>query len=90
MLRVGGISRMRPFLGRSYATATGPNTLIFLEHQNGVLDSGSLSALTAAQQLGGNVTGLVVAGPEHIKTVVEKAKQYVSSCIGLTSRPDLL
>jgi electron transfer flavoprotein alpha subunit len=49
--------------------------LVFLEHQQGVLESGSLSALTAAQQLGGEVSGLIVGSSEQVQGVVEKAKK---------------
>lgn len=59
---------------RTYASSAGPNALVFLEHRDGVLDSGSLSAVTAAGQLGGKVTGLITGGPE-IKDMVEKAKK---------------
>ncbi|EPS94144.1 electron transfer flavo protein alpha subunit [Fomitopsis schrenkii] len=74
MLRARFLSAKRP-LCRRYATVPGPHTLVFLEHRAGVIDSGSLSALTAAQQLGGQVTGLVVGGPDEVKGVVEKAKK---------------
>ncbi|KAJ8579580.1 hypothetical protein M405DRAFT_835684 [Rhizopogon salebrosus TDB-379] len=63
-------------LARSYATAASPHALVFLEHRQGNLDSASLSALTAASQLGGEVTGLVVGNPEDVPYVVEKAKGY--------------
>jgi len=62
-------------VSRTYATASGPHALVFLEHQDGVLDAGSLSALAAAQQLGGQVTGLVVGGAEQLSVVVPKAKK---------------
>jgi len=62
-------------LFRGYATAPGPHALVFLEHREGAIDSGSLSALTAAQQLGGQVTGLVVGGPDQVPSVVQKAKK---------------
>ncbi|KAG2357696.1 hypothetical protein BDR07DRAFT_1419649 [Suillus spraguei] len=62
-------------LARSYATATSPHALVFLEHRQGDLESASLSALTAASQLGGQVTGLVVGSPEEVPSVVEKAKR---------------
>ena len=65
-------------LARSYATAPSPHALVFLEHRQGDLDSASLSALTAASQLGGQVTGLVVGSPEEVSSVVEKAKKYYS------------
>ncbi|KAF8639519.1 hypothetical protein AX17_001424 [Amanita inopinata Kibby_2008] len=64
----------RALLSRSYATPTSPHALVFLEHRNGAIESGSLSALTAATHLGGQVTGLIVGGPEHVQTAVEKAK----------------
>ncbi|KAJ6625898.1 electron transfer flavoprotein alpha subunit [Mycena sp. CBHHK59/15] len=76
----------RVFL-RAYSTAPSPHALVFLEHRQGVLDSGSLSALTAAEQLGGQVTGLIVGGPEHVQGVVEKAKklQGITSLLHSTS-----
>jgi len=74
MLRAHYLLASRP-LCRRYATVPGPHALVFLEHRAGVIDSGSLSALTAAQQLGGQVTGLVVGGPDEVKGVVEKAKK---------------
>ncbi|KAG6830462.1 hypothetical protein H0H92_000615 [Tricholoma furcatifolium] len=80
MLRTRSILSAR-VLSRSYATAPPPHALVFLEHRQGVLDSGSLSALTAAQQLGGKVTGLVIGAPEHVQGVVDKAKKLT----GLTS-----
>ncbi|KAI0821659.1 electron transfer flavoprotein alpha subunit [Trametes gibbosa] len=72
--------RVRPALtasgiSRRYATAAGPHALVFLEHRAGVIDSGSLSALTAAQQLGGKVTGLVLGAPEEVQSAVETAKK---------------
>ena len=72
--------RLRPtlrtaVLSRRYATASGPHALVFLEHRDGAIDSGSLSALTAAQQLGGQVTGLVVGAPDQVQGVVEKAQK---------------
>lgn len=74
MLRTGTVL-CRGALARSYATKTSPHALVFLEHRQGVLDSGSLSALTAAQQLGGEVSGLIIGSPEHVQGVVEKAKK---------------
>ena len=65
-------------LARSYATAPSPHALVFLEHRQGDLDLASLSALTAASQLGGQVTGLIVGSPEEVSSVVEKAKKYYS------------
>jgi electron transfer flavoprotein alpha subunit len=50
-----------------------------LEHQQGVIEPGSRSALTAASQLGGKVTGLLVGGPEQVPRAVDQAKRQVSS-----------
>ncbi|KAL4073929.1 DHS-like NAD/FAD-binding domain-containing protein [Scleroderma citrinum] len=60
---------------RCYATAASPHALVFLEHQKGNLESASLSALTAAAQLGGKVTGLVVGTAEELPHVLEQAKK---------------
>lgn len=76
MLRARCLVACKPLLHfRGYATALGPHALVFLEHREGVIDSGSLSAVTAAQQLGGQVTGLIVGGPEQVQAVVPKAKK---------------
>lgn len=75
MLRARSAVCSRAF-SRSYATPASPHALVFLEHRQGVLDSSSLSALTAAEQLGGKVTGLVVGPPEHVQGVVDQAKKY--------------
>ena len=74
MLRARCLLASRP-LCRRYATVRGPHALVFLEHRAGVIDSGSLSALTAAQQLGGQVTALVLVGPDDRIEVVGKAKK---------------
>ncbi|KAH9931168.1 electron transfer flavoprotein alpha subunit [Epithele typhae] len=74
MLRLRSALRAAP-LSRRYATAPGPHALVFLEHRDGIIDAGSLSALTAAQELGGQVTGLVIGSPEQVKGVVEKARK---------------
>ncbi|KAH7924261.1 electron transfer flavoprotein, alpha subunit [Leucogyrophana mollusca] len=74
MLRAQSLA-LRRALVRSYATASSPHALVFLEHHQGALDSGSLSALTAATQLGGQVTGLIVGGPGEVSSAVEAAKK---------------
>jgi electron transfer flavoprotein alpha subunit len=74
LLRPRTAGSFRAFL-RAYSSAPPPHALVFLEHRQGVIDSGSLSALTAAEQLGGQVTGLIVGGPEHVPGAVEKAKK---------------
>lgn len=67
-------SQLRVLL-RSYATPASTHALLFIEHRDGVLDSGSLSALTAAQALGGEVTGVIVGAPEDVGKAVEKARK---------------
>jgi electron transfer flavoprotein alpha subunit len=62
---------------RAYATATSPHALVLLEHKDGAIEPASLSALTAAQQLGGAVTGLVVGSPDQVPAVLERAKKYI-------------
>ncbi len=65
----------RRAFARSYATATSPHALVFLEHRAGILESGSLSALTAAEQLGGEISALVVGSAEHVPSVVDQVKK---------------
>lgn len=74
MLRLRPVIHFRS-LYRRYATTSSPHALVFLEHREGVIDSGSLSALTAAKQLGGQVTGLVIGAPDQVDGVVENAKK---------------
>lgn len=76
MLRTSAFVCHRAFV-RAYATSLNPHALILLEHRSGNIESGSLSALTAASQLGGQVTGLIVGGPGEVEGVVEKAKKFV-------------
>lgn len=76
MIQARSVIRRRVLLSRSYASAASPHALVFLEHNNGVITSGSLSALTAATKLGGQVTGLLVGSPEQVPNAVEKAKKY--------------
>lgn len=74
MLRARPLFRLRPTF-RTYATAANPHALVFLEHREGVIDSGSLSALTAAEQLGGQVTGLIVGAADEVQQVIPKAQK---------------
>ncbi|KDQ21529.1 hypothetical protein BOTBODRAFT_25967 [Botryobasidium botryosum FD-172 SS1] len=74
MLRARNIVAV-PARFRSYATARSPHSLVLIEHRDGVIQSGTLSALTAATQLGGPVTGLVVGAPGKIETILENAKR---------------
>ncbi|KAI9463607.1 DHS-like NAD/FAD-binding domain-containing protein [Lactarius psammicola] len=75
MLRGYSLATSRRFVNRAYATAASPRALVLLEHRNGAIESGSLSALTAAQQLGGSVTGLILGAPDHLPIVLESAKK---------------
>lgn len=88
MFRVRSFICSNRSLYRSYATATSsPHALVLLEHRQGVIDSGSLSALTAAEELGGQVTGLVVGSSEHVQSVVDKAKKYIIIyCVSLQTK----
>jgi electron transfer flavoprotein alpha subunit len=77
MYRLRTLPITRAFASRTYATATSPHALVLLEHRSGNIESGSLSALTAAQQLGGQVTGLIIGGPDQVPGILEQAKKYV-------------
>jgi len=65
---------------RCYATTGSPtgaaHALVFVEHDNGSINSGSRSALTAAQSLGGQVSVLIVGNDKCLPGVVEQAKKY--------------
>ncbi|KAG7098808.1 hypothetical protein E1B28_000713 [Marasmius oreades] len=74
---------------RAYATTSTPRVLIFLEHRQGAIESGSLSALTAAGQLGGTVTGLVVGASSQIPGVVDKLQKFKGLSSLLHSTSDL-
>ena len=74
MLRARALASLRPAF-RTYATAANTHALVFLEHKDGAIDAGSLSALTAAEQLGGQVTGLIVGAPEEVQKVVPQAQK---------------
>ena len=53
------------------------HSLVLLEHEGGVVAPASLSALAAATQVGKNITGIVVGGPEEVKTILPTAKRPV-------------
>lgn len=74
MLRARTLAYLKPAF-RTYATAANPHALVYLEHSGGAIDSGSLSALTAAQKLGGEVTGLLVGSEEEVKAVLPQAQK---------------
>lgn len=75
MLRNRSLAALKPIVFRTYATAVGPHALVFLEHRGGVIESGSLSALAAAEKLGGQVTGLVVGSADEVTAVLPKAQK---------------
>jgi electron transfer flavoprotein alpha subunit len=77
MLCARSLLSSHKLITRAYATATSPHALVLLEHKDGAIEPASLSALTAAQQLGGAVTGLVVGSPDQVPAVLEKAKRYI-------------
>ena len=62
-------------LRRGFATSRVDlaNTLVFLEHKKGTFNQAALSALTAAQKLGGDIDALVVGAEGEAKEVAEKA-----------------
>lgn len=61
---------------RGYATAASPSALVFLEHRGGQLSSAVLNAISAAEQLGGPVTGVIMgAEDEQLEKVAEEAKK---------------
>ncbi|WFD31012.1 Electron transfer flavoprotein alpha-subunit [Malassezia sp. CBS 17886] len=78
------ILRAVPRLGAMRTFATSPscfaNTLVYLEHKNGDVVPVSLSAVTAATKLGGEVHGFVASGASDAKTLADKA----SKIAGLT------
>lgn len=59
---------------RTFATsaAAASNTLLFVEYKNGALNPATLSAVTAAKKLGGEVHGLVVGAEADAKAISEK------------------
>ena len=62
---------------RTFATSSSRfgNTLLFVEHKNGAINPASLSALTAAQKLGGEIHALVAGSSKHAKSVAEAASK---------------
>lgn len=64
---------------RCYATAAGPQTLLFIEHRGGKLNPGVGPAIAAAQKLGGDITGIVTGSEkENLADVVEQIKGCVA------------
>jgi electron transfer flavoprotein alpha subunit len=82
MLQLTGRSVLRQARTQLRAAAPSPfssgsalqrllSTLAILEQREGKLNHGSLSAVTAAQKLGGSITGFVAGS--NIKAVAEEA-----------------
>lgn len=71
------ITRATILAKRAYATIATPNTLILLEHRDNAIVPATLNAITAAKQLGGNLTGLIVGEQDHVQGVLDKAKRSV-------------
>jgi electron transfer flavoprotein alpha subunit len=51
------------------------HSLVFIEHRSGKVEGGTLAALSAASELGGKITGLVVGVPGEVAGIVEKVKK---------------
>ena len=67
-----------PALTRGFASASSPiHSLLLIEHRSGQVEGATLAALTAAAELGGKVTGLVIGAPGDVEGVVEKVKKSV-------------
>lgn len=82
------VTKLRPLLSTSHQTRNlisssvrrrlaSTHALVFLEHSNGAVESASLSALTAATQLGeGNkVTGIIVGSKEEVDKVLPNVQK---------------
>lgn len=75
---------------RTFATSSSrlANTLLFLEHKKGEINPASLSALTAASKLGGDVHALVVGKSDEAKAIAEKASKVSGLAKVLVSSSD--
>ncbi|KAF8315848.1 electron transfer flavoprotein alpha subunit [Clavulina sp. PMI_390] len=74
---------------RSFASSSSPiNSLVLIEHRSGDVEGGTLAALTAASELGGKVTGLVVGSPGEVEGIVEKVKKLNGVTNIITSTSD--
>jgi hypothetical protein len=51
------------------------SSLVFLEHKNGKLNDGSLSAVTAAKKLDGDAAGIVVGTKADVDGVLDQVKK---------------
>ncbi|KAG8921660.1 Electron transfer flavoprotein alpha-subunit [Tulasnella sp. 418] len=74
-LSANNVARFSTRNAQQLRYASSSNSLLIIEHQNGKIDAGSLSALTAASQIGGEVTGLIYGAPGEIEQVIESAKK---------------
>ncbi|PKI84607.1 Electron transfer flavoprotein alpha-subunit [Malassezia vespertilionis] len=74
---------------RTFATSSALlDSLLFIEHKNGEINPATLSALTAAQKLGGDVHGLVLGSESDAKAVAEKASKIGGLAKVLVSTSD--
>jgi len=74
--RPPAVLRYSALATRSYATASSPHALLFIEHKDGQIEASSLSALSATNELGGKITGVVIGGEQsEVDSVVEKVKK---------------
>ena len=61
----------------TYATAHSSRALVLLEHECGVTEPSSLSALMAVQRHGVSLTGLVVRRSRSSANCPQRAKKYI-------------
>ncbi|TIA83149.1 hypothetical protein E3P84_01604 [Wallemia ichthyophaga] len=75
MFRLARAATRAPRTARPLST-TPPtrDALLYLEHRDGKLNAGTLSALTAAQKVNGKVVG-VIAGSESISSAIDSARR---------------
>ncbi|MBW0546075.1 hypothetical protein O181_085790, partial [Austropuccinia psidii MF-1] len=72
---------LTPLANRHFSNSitqlNGANTLVFVEHRAGKINSSTLSALSAAQHLGGELTGLITGSSKTagLNEAIEAAKQ---------------
>lgn len=77
-IRAASLARAVPLAtsSRAFASASSPiHSLLLVEHRSGDVEGGTLVALTAAAELGGKVTGLVIGAPGEVEGVIEKVKK---------------
>ncbi|ORX34362.1 hypothetical protein BD324DRAFT_635573 [Kockovaella imperatae] len=76
--QVASASRLSRSLTASTSTASSQrfaSSLVFLEHKGGKLNDSSLSAVTAAQAIDSNASGIVIGSKKDVDGVLEQAKK---------------